>query len=126
MWGHGQIMAQNQLNLNDFELRIGGAGKIDLPIQAKRLSLNLSGAVNGKLKGAVENLDIGAAGSSRINAEKLIAQKADVRVSGAGEIRLNVIEYLEAITTGSGAIIYSGSPKVNSRTTGAGRVHQKK
>jgi hypothetical protein len=49
----------------------------------------------------------------------------DIRISGSGDVEVNVKESLEANISGSGSVTYRGNPAhVNSHSSGSGKVRK--
>jgi len=58
-----------------------------------------------------------------LKAYDLTAQKANVSVTGSGDVKIMVSEDLTARVTGSGDIKYKGNPKKeDKKTTGSGGI----
>lgn len=88
-----------------------------------RFDLRVSGAATLALRGAVETFEIDVSGSGRIDAEQLRARQVDADVSGAGEVRVNATESLDATVSGVGTILFAGSPaNVQRKVRGIGRI----
>ena len=100
-----------------------GSGNIALRgVAIQTLTANISGSGNLSLKGTGNTGSLTVSGSGDIDARDLTQQRATARATGSGGIRLSVVQSLEATVSGSGSIIYYGSPTVNSNVTGSGRV----
>ncbi len=53
------------------------------------------------------------------------ATQCAVRISGSGNVEINVKDELDATISGSGSVSYKGSPsKVNSNASGSGKVRK--
>jgi hypothetical protein len=62
-------------------------------------------------------------GSGDVKAFGFDAKKADITISGSGNVEVNVAESLEVVISGSGNILYKGSPAViNSQISGSGKL----
>lgn len=107
----------------ELSLAIGGSGNIDLQSNASKVFASISGSGNINASGTCEILEARISGSGNMNFNKLEAQDADVRISGSGGIRVNVVGNLEARISGSGSIRYTGNPEsVNKTVSGSGGV----
>jgi hypothetical protein len=92
-------------------LRVQGGGEFVVRgLQGDEFQLDCDGAGNFVLEGAVASLELNLGGAGRIDAHRLIAQRAIVRVDGAGLARVNAVQSLNAQLNGLGAIRYSGRP----------------
>jgi Putative auto-transporter adhesin, head GIN domain len=64
-------------------------------------------------------------GSGKVYASNLEADKCDVRISGSGDVEINVKSDLDANISGSGSVTYKGNPShVNSHSSGSGKVRK--
>ena len=88
------------------------------------LSLIISGSGNFSFAGVCKNLNAKVSGSGDIRAFDLPTEVANVRISGSGNMQLNVSRTLDATISGSGDIIYKGNPSVSTNITGSGRVRK--
>lgn len=86
------------------------------------LSLLISGSGNFSFAGSAKNMNAKISGSGNIRAFDMPCEVATVKITGSGDMQLNVTRQLNATITGSGDIIYKGNPSVNSSVTGSGRV----
>ncbi|MDH6056165.1 head GIN domain-containing protein, partial [Umezakia ovalisporum] len=107
-----------------FDLRLSGASKADVEVQATRADLRLSGASNLDLRGTFQRLEADASGASRLEAFNAPADEADVEASGASSIRLNVARSLKAVATGASNVVYRGNPAVDARPSGGSSVRK--
>lgn len=124
--GSGNITGTNLFTgLDDIEFRISGSGNISLETEADDIKAAVSGSGDIGLSGTADNLDFTISGSGNIMAGELAARDALVRVSGSGNIEVNLSDRLDGSISGSGEIYYSGNPKVNSRISGSGKIRSK-
>lgn len=91
-------------------IRLSGSGIIQHTVQSSALNVVHSGSGRIILEGSCAEMDIAQSGSGGVEAYGLIANEANVRVSGSGSASVNVTTRLGAILTGSGSIFYKGSP----------------
>jgi hypothetical protein len=120
--GAGTVESCGRLTVEELELRLSGAGRMSLELQGRRALVRLSGAGSIELSGEVEEQEVQLTGAGRIEAERLATKRARIRLSGAGECRLQVADTLEATLSGAGSVLYRGSPRVESRIRGVGRL----
>jgi hypothetical protein len=65
-------------------------------------------------------------GASRLNAEALQTERAELSLTGASRAEVNVTDTLKVSITGAGKVIYSGNPRrVERDVTGAGTIRAK-
>ncbi len=102
--GAGNIKGQTAFNnLDDLDISIGGAGKVDL-------------------KGDARKVDISIGGSGKVNMSELRADQCSVSIAGNGDCMIDVGEKLNVSIAGMGEVKYSGNPKVSSSIAGMGKV----
>lgn len=103
MSGSGGIMF-DKLDTDEVSVKISGSGSIQL------------------LNGGADELDAKISGSGKLNAEAFEVNEFSAGISGSGSVRITVKEELEARISGSGKIYYHGTPRVNSSSSGSGKV----
>jgi hypothetical protein len=80
-----------------------------------------SGTLTGS--GTTTQLDATVGGSGTIQFTRLVAKDVRAIVSGSGSIFVTATEKLDASVSGSGAILYAGSPtEVTKSVTGSGAI----
>jgi Putative auto-transporter adhesin, head GIN domain len=107
------------------QLRVSAAGATSLKVDAlnvESLRFSGSGAVKGELAGSATDQAISISGAGAYRAPKLASQTAEVSVSGAGKVIVNVRKKLDASISGAGAIEYFGDPMLKQRISGAGKI----
>lgn len=124
-YGLSNISSNQTLTFNQLELGIHGSGTVKFPLTAQKLAVQFTGASRGYLSGTADKLEVSIAGAGGFEAEQMDVKEAEVRISGAGYANLQVTDYLNASTVGSGTVRYLGDPKVDKRTAGAGKIYKK-
>ncbi len=123
--GSSDITFKETLITKAFELKINGSGDVILPIETKNLEIKINGSGDVNLSGTSQDTEIGINGSGDINAQELQSQTAEVKINGSGNVRLGVEKALEAKITGSGDVIYYGSPQdLEVKSVGSGNVEK--
>jgi hypothetical protein len=89
---------------------------------AGALAIKASGAVDLTLRGAADALNVELSGAGAVDAAALSVAQAQVAVSGAGRVTLDVRDALKATVSGAGVVRYSGRPKVTQSVSGVGKV----
>ncbi len=120
--GAADIELSNTLNCDKLRLEASGAGNIKAQVNAKEIDAEATGAGNIKVSGVVHKLKAEATGAGNLKAGELKSETAEVNASGAGTVRVNVSQSLDAEASGAGSIIYSGDPKsknINVSTAGS-------
>ncbi len=94
-------------------------------IKNEKLKVDSSGASNINLSGETRVLDVNLSGASKVESERLRAERVSVALSGAGEANVYASDELNAEVSGVGSVTYSGDPKVNKKVSGVGSVSKK-
>ncbi|CAN5240921.1 head GIN domain-containing protein [soil metagenome] len=125
--GAANIVSGNSLKSDHLQVKMSGAGLMDLKIEATTLDLNLSGAGLINLSGTVENQNLHISGAGNLDAYRLKSKDCDINLSGIGGAQIFVEDNLNAHLSGVGGIRYKGNPlKVNREVAGLGRINQDK
>lgn len=121
--GSGDIIGKDQLQADDFEVKLTGSGDIELDLKAQRIKGKVTGSGDVVLRGSTVDLDCEVTGSGDFQATNLKAQQVTATVSGSGDIEIHASEALQARVQGSGDISYKGNPKKqNFKTFGSGSI----
>ena len=121
--GSGDIISKDKIKADHFETAVSGSGDIELEVEANSLKAAVSGSGDIVLRGSTKIFEAAVAGSGDIGAYNLKSEKAEVKVSGSGDIELTVSKELKARVSGSGDIDYRGNPKIQDiKVSGSGDV----
>jgi hypothetical protein len=106
-------------------VKLAGSGRIVLPdVKLHRLSIDTSGHAHGLAIGRVDALEVGMAGEGEMNAVRLDAGSASVKIAGSAKVVVWARDRLDASISGSGSVTYFGDPRVDSHVSGSGRVQR--
>jgi Putative auto-transporter adhesin, head GIN domain len=106
--------------------KMTGVGHIEAKnIQAKHMTIALTGVGGMTIEGAADSLDLNLEGVGGYQGERFKTKQAIVYSEGVGGAVLNVSERLDASVSGVGSIEYIGSPKVQKSGKGLGQVKQR-
>ncbi len=105
------------------ELTFSGSGTVDSQVGIPRI--NLTGSGNISCKGDTEELAVKLSGSGAIDLEKMTVRKAQVKITGNGNVSLHVTDNLDVAIQGLGVVYYSGMPVVQKNISGQGRIVEK-
>lgn len=123
--GSGRIIGENKFSVKDLDLSVSGSGKMDIEASARDVEMSVSGSGKILVAGTAERAYSTISGSGRIKAEDLRAESYKVRISGSGSCEIYAKEEIDARISGSGSVYYRGDPpKVNSSTSGSGRIRK--
>ena len=109
----GSVMSSDTFKVDNIDLRVNGSGSIKFIVQANDVTANISSSGNLDLSGSATNLTAKTSGSGDFNALDLQVENADIIVSSAGTARINAKAITRASVSGSGDLIYKGTPTIN-------------
>ena len=115
-----QITSEGKLNVKDIDIRLSGASKVDLDLNAANVTTKGSGATEIYLKGQAASHTINLTGSGKLNALDFVVNKYDIQTTGASDCKINVLNDLNVHTTGAADVQYRGNPtNINNSKSGA-------
>jgi hypothetical protein len=105
-------------------LALSGSGIVTAEgVDAAALTVALPGSGVVRAAGTVDRLDVSLGGSGDAQLGDLVARDVRAAVPGSGRIVVHATQSLDASVSGSGAILYGGSPeRVTKNVTGSGAV----
>lgn len=107
-------------------IEASGAGKFRITdVKNDRFEIHSSGVVAISASGETKSLEIDESGAGSIDTHNLLANSADVSVSGAAGVDVYAREQLEVTVSGAAHVTYSGDPKVSKHVNGAASVNRK-
>jgi len=112
----------DKIKTDTFNLEISGAGEGKAELDVNSLKTNMSGAGSFELSGKADNAEIKFSGAGELKASSLQIREASVNFSGAGAIRINCSEKLSIEARGAGLVEYWGSPSLSLDTNGPVRI----
>lgn len=110
----------------NFDSDISGSGDVNLDASIQEeADFGLSGSGKIHASGTAQSVKATISGSGKVLAGNLEAGKCTVRISGSGDVEINVKDDLDANISGSGSVTYKGNPNhVNSHSSGSGHVRK--
>jgi hypothetical protein len=96
-------------NIDNLEIDVSGAAKVNLAIDAKEVEVDASGASKVEISGWVNRLDVDLSGASNFSAEKAEVGRAHVEASGASHASFGKVEKLQSETSGASHVSKSQS-----------------
>ena len=125
--GASDIESAEPISAKELEIEASGAGKIDLKLDVKLVTINLSGAVMVYLEGVGERLELDMSGAGSLAAEGFEVRDCEVDISGVGHVLVNVSGTLAAQVSGLGKVEYLGNPEsVKGDVSGVGNIEKAK
>jgi hypothetical protein len=118
--GAVDFTSDGKLNTKDLDIRLSGAGKVDLDLTAANVTTSGSGSTEIDLKGQATSHKVEMTGNGDMHAFDFVVGSYDIHTTGASDCEINVLNSLNVNTTGASDIKYKGNPaSVNSTKTGA-------
>lgn len=105
------IQSDGKLNVQDFELDLQGASKVNLDLNAASLRTSSSGSSEIVLKGQAGIHDIDLTGAGSLDAYEFVVGRYKINSSGASHSKINVINELEVNSSGASEVEYKGKPQ---------------
>lgn len=121
--GASDIISNEPISTAELDVDLSGAGKVDLKLDVKLVTLDLSGAVMVYLEGVAESFEVEMSGAGSLMAEGFEVKDCDVDISGVGHVLVNVTGTLNAQVSGLGKVEYIGNPEsVKGEVSGVGDI----
>jgi hypothetical protein len=122
--GACDIRGENKIShTGEIHLHASGASKIELDVNAPKVSGELTGASDIKLTGTTKDLDINASGASNAKCYELLTENANADLSGASSASIFASVKITGEASGASDLKYKGSAAtVTVNTSGAGSV----
>ncbi len=120
--GSGNFSSEDLLRGDALSFEITGSGSVTAEVSAGSVAARISGSGSIELSGKTESLEYRNSGSGVLKAADLAAERAEVRITGAGSGTVNAASRLRVDIAGSGSVFYKGSPKLEFSGSGSGRV----
>ncbi|WOJ93762.1 DUF2807 domain-containing protein [Congregibacter variabilis] len=126
--GSGEFRAVS-VEVDDLECVVAGSGNLFLEtVTAKSGEFVVTGSGDLRVTGTgfVEELEATVVGSGDIRMQAVHSRRAETNIVGSGSASIGEVEeQLNASILGSGDVVYSGSPEVDSVELGSGEVRRR-
>lgn len=123
--GSGKMISETVIKSDELGLSVSGSGDLVLDIDVAEVKSSVSGSGDVELRGKCRYNKLTISGSGEIDALDLLAEIAEIRISGSGDAEVHASKEIEARVSGSGSIRYKGNPdKVNQHSSGSGRIRK--
>ncbi|MBL4888289.1 MAG: DUF2807 domain-containing protein [Flavobacteriaceae bacterium] len=124
--GSGKITSSEIIKTKVLKTSLRGSGDLRLNVDAKEVVSKIAGSGNIMLKGHSKVLLINIRGSGDFYGDTLKTEDAEIKITGSGNVEVNVTGVLNAQIRGSGDIRYSGNPVLGrSKISGSGSIKSK-
>ena len=118
----GSGLIRGNIEADEISLDISGSGTSEIGIHSNHLETHISGSGEMYFEGAVNTARFDISGSGTIKAYDLPLLKCYAKISGSGDIYVNVEDLLDVNISGSGSVYYIGYPEIHSNISGSGRL----
>jgi hypothetical protein len=110
--GSGDISSNGTIkSSNKIEFSSSGSGDIEAKVDAPSIKVSGSGSGNINLAGRTKDFECRVSGSGDVNCGNLQSENTTISISGSGNAHVFASLHLNARTSGSGDIFYSGNPQ---------------
>jgi hypothetical protein len=121
--GAADVTATGPVKGDKLAVHISGAGLARFDqLNFDQLNFSVSGAGDGQVAGQVRELTVNVSGKGEFRGEDLQAQRARLTISGIGGVKVWALEELGITVAGIGHVEYWGNPRVRQRTTGPSSI----
>lgn len=121
--GSGNITSKKTISNPTFTAKLSGSGNLTITVKNSDFEFNLSGSGNVALTGNSDNFVSKTSGSGNMDGLNLTTKKANIAISGSGNVKVNCSENLYARVSGSGNIHYKGDPQIkDTKVSGSGEI----
>jgi hypothetical protein len=107
----------------NLDISISGSGEIDLYAECDYNEIKISGTGKVFLEGYADRSYYAISGSGKFYGYDFPVNECEVKISGSGDLYLNVAEQLTATISGSGNIHYIGNPQISTNISGSGKLY---
>jgi hypothetical protein len=123
MAGSGDIIGKDKIKGNSLDVAVAGSGDIKVDMDVEQLEAAVSGSGDIELSGKATDFEAAVSGSGDVDAYDLKTEKAELKISGSGSIKVSVEKEIVARVSGSGNIKYKGQPRIEDiKVSGSGNV----
>lgn len=102
--------------------QISGSGNINLFAKTVNCDTRISGSGSITLTGEGSSGNFTISGSGQIRSTNFPQKECIAKISGSGDMYLNVSDFLSVVISGSGSVFYIGNPSLNINVSGSGNV----
>jgi len=118
--GSGRITGETSTNY--LKTLISGSGSMGLYAVSSSTDTKISGSGDIELTGESYSGTHTISGSGSIRAYNFAQNEVIAKISGSGDMYLNVADKLDVTISGSGSVYYIGNPELTVKITGSGSV----
>lgn len=123
--GSGSVSAQDKFTgSSKLDLSLSGSGSINMNVNTPEVRAEISGSGQINVTGETQDLKVSMSGSGVYKSEQLLAENAEINISGSGDATVYADNKIQASIAGSGNVYYKGKAQVHSDIAGSGGVRR--
>lgn len=103
-------------------VEIGGSGSVNLGLICNSITTYIGGSGDVFLNGSSNTSNYNISGSGAVKAYNFEVKNCYTKISGSGDMYINVADQLGVNISGSGSIHYIGYPSIDKSITGSGNL----
>lgn len=126
--GSGKMTVNSDVVADEFYIGLSGSGDVIMKgLRADELEASISGSAKITIEsGAIGEAEISQSGSGDFVAEDLAIEELEVSKSGSGSTKVGDLGEISVRSSGSGDVIYSGSPRMGEiRVSGSSSIRKR-
>ena len=116
--GVGNFTTYDKISSSSFSYTMSGAGEGKAELDVGSLNVAMSGAGDLELSGKADVISLRLSGVGELDALSLQSREAAVYLSGTGTLRVNCSDNLHINASGTGSVVYAGSPSLTLNNSG--------
>lgn len=118
------LRSAGKINFDTFKMELSGASNVLMDLNCFTLNASCSGSSTLKLIGASTDVELNVSGACEIDNSQMIVENMKLKVSGASQAKVNVLNKLDVKASGAAKVEYLGTPEVTKAISGAGSVEK--
>jgi len=118
----GATSGDLDINYDEIFTRLSGASELELNASTTNIAIDMSGASKMYLEGEGENLEAEISGASSLLADDYVTKYADIDISSASKVEIEVLDEIKGEASGASKIYYIGDPRVDVEVSGGAKV----
>jgi predicted small secreted protein len=122
--GAVEVESDGKIHTQDLRIKLSGATKVTMDLNAANVTTSGSGATELNLKGQATSHDIDLSGSGKVYALDFVVSSCEIQTSGVGHSEVNVLNTLRVHSSGASEVKYRGHPSISNDKSGASSIEQ--
>lgn len=104
------VFSEETIKADNFEINVSSAADVELALDANEVVVSVSSSGDVELSGKAKVFKVDASSAGGVDAFDLEAQKAYIRASSAGSVKISVVNEIDARASSGASIRYRGNP----------------